>query len=80
MGGGMKLKTFEEYWMEGVVIHKGFEGEKTFENCSKYFDLKGDKAAWDYCEKQYKDYIKKLEQERDHYKTCYDGLKPIKKG
>lgn len=47
------MESFEEYWMKGLrVDSKNFEGELTFENCSKYFDLAGERAVWDYQQKK----------------------------
>ena len=46
------METFEEYWMKNVKIYKDFEGERTFENLSKYFNIRVEREIWDYQQKK----------------------------
>ena len=40
--------TFEEWFMKGIRLGKDFEGDRTFENCSKFFNTTLAKSAWTY--------------------------------
>lgn len=56
-----KIQTYEEWWMSLVQIGPGFEGLRTFENCSRYFNLSDSRTAWEACEKQYQEKVAELE-------------------